>query len=97
MVRQLLFLLFISHFCYSQNTDSLWKVYNDKTQADTCRINALQTIAMILVSNKPDTTIILAQEVLKMAANLLGRASKIFSANALKWIAYAMPNVFKLH
>jgi len=30
---------------FSQNLDSLWKVYNNKNQSDTNRIKALQKIA----------------------------------------------------
>src|ERR1700744_1999683 len=68
---------------YAQNTDSLWKVYKDKTKPDTCHINALQKIAMSFVSNNPDTTIILAQEALKLAGSLSGKPAKIWTAKAL--------------
>jgi tetratricopeptide (TPR) repeat protein len=69
MRRVLLFIFLISasSVCFSQNIDSLWKVYNDKTKADTNRLKAINIIAWSYNSNNPDTAIILAEEVLKLA------------------------------
>jgi tetratricopeptide (TPR) repeat protein len=50
-----------------QNTDSLWSVYNNKTQADTNRLKALHVILRDYVSNNPDSALILGEQELKLA------------------------------
>src|ERR1700747_1485212 len=83
-----LFLVLVNMFVptQAQNTDSLWKVYKDKTQADASRIKALQELAMSYVSNKPDTTLVLAEEALQLADKLPGDDAKLCRANALNSI-----------
>ena len=54
----------------SQNTDSLWKVYSNKTQADTNRLKAIQLIVRYYASNNPDTAIILAGLEMQLANEL---------------------------
>ncbi|HEX7415484.1 MAG TPA: tetratricopeptide repeat protein [Bacteroidia bacterium] len=53
----------------SQNKkiDSLWNVYNNKAQPDTARLKAINKIAFQYTYNKPDTAIILAEQMLKLA------------------------------
>jgi len=61
----------------AQNTDSLWSVYNNKSQADTNRLHAIHAIAWSLVDNKPDTAIILAEQEVQLANALsLGKGKK---------------------
>jgi two-component sensor histidine kinase len=61
-----LFLL-LSSFCFSQNKDSLWLVYNNKAQADTNRLQALYTLANSYLDNNPYTSIVFAQLELQLA------------------------------
>jgi tetratricopeptide (TPR) repeat protein len=67
--KGLLFILLLIYtsFSVAQNLDSLWKVYNDKGQADTNRLKAIDDIAWSYNNNNPDTAIILATEELKLA------------------------------
>src|ERR1035437_5269455 len=51
----------------AQNIDSLWAIYNNKTQPDTNRLKALQIIAWNLRNNNPDTAIILAEQEVQLA------------------------------
>ena len=69
MKKGLLFILLLIYtsFSVAQNLDSLWKVYNDKGQADTNRLKAIDDIAWSYNNNNPDTAIILATEELKLA------------------------------
>jgi len=53
--------------CTAQNIDSLWKVYSNKNQADTIRLQAIQKIAWSYVFNNPDTAFVLAQQELQFA------------------------------
>ena len=89
MVRQLLFLLFISPFCYSQNTDSLWKVYNNKTQADTNRLKAIDALAGKCYTNNQDTIITLSEQEVTFAAEI---NQKKYEANANNNIGVAYMN-----
>jgi hypothetical protein len=43
--------------CFSQNKklDSLWAIYNNKTESDTNRIKAIHAIAWGHCNNDPDT------------------------------------------
>ena len=77
-------------FCFSQNTDSLWSVYNNKSLADTSRLKALDDIAVSYTFNNPDTAIVLADQELTYA-NMIP-AGKIWAANAIKTIGVAMMN-----
>jgi tetratricopeptide (TPR) repeat protein len=63
----LLFLITISCLSYAQNLDSLWKVFNDKSEADTSRLKAIHEITWSYRSNKPDTAISLAAQELLLA------------------------------
>ncbi len=63
----ILFLSTITKQFYAQNLDSLFKVYNDKTKPDTERLKAIDVIALSFKNNNPDTTIILAEQQLKLA------------------------------
>src|SRR6185437_14630596 len=87
MKKWLFFIFLITCFCFSngQNLDSLWKVYNDKTQIDTNRLKAIQTLVRNYSTNNPDTAIILAQQEEKLA-DLLP------ATNKKKWIADALSN-----
>ena len=56
---------------YAQtNLDSLWGVWNDKTQPDTNRLNAINNIALSYRHDNPDTAIILAEKQLAFAQRL---------------------------
>ncbi len=87
----LLFIIIgIVKLSYSRNLDSLWKVYNNKNQADTNRLNAIQAIAWQYRYNNPDTAILFAEKQLNFAnsnSNL-----KKWSANALNIIGMASAN-----
>src|SRR4051812_45634194 len=54
-------------FSQTKKLDSLWTIYNNKTQADTNRLSAIHNIAWRYYRNNPDTAIILAEQELKFA------------------------------
>src|ERR1700745_1994173 len=91
MSRFLLFIFLSICSCLSvgQKLDSLWKVYNDKTQADTARVNAIHNIARSYMNNKPDTAIILAEQELKLANSISINKANIWAANALNVLGIA--------
>jgi tetratricopeptide (TPR) repeat protein len=71
-MKKLLLFIFLTitscvSFSQTKKLDSLWAVYNNKTQADTNRLKAIDAIAWRYTSNKPDTSIILAQQQLQLA------------------------------
>ena len=80
-----LFSYFRSQDCFTQNKDSLWKVYNDKAQVDTNRLKAIQTIAINYFNIKPDSTIIMAEQELELAKQ---KAQKKFEGKALYIIGH---------
>ena len=64
MFRTALFLFFIVWLtsAYAINLDSLWGVWNDSTQPDTNRLNAIQNIAWdVYYKTQPDSTYYFAQ------------------------------------
>ncbi|HXU27652.1 MAG TPA: hypothetical protein VN698_10500, partial [Bacteroidia bacterium] len=71
MKKSLLFFcsafLLLSSFCFSQNKDSLWLVYNNKSKADTVRLKALYDLANSYLNNNPYTAIVFAQLELQLA------------------------------
>lgn len=77
-----IFLIFGCYFGYTQNIDSLWRVYKDKTQADTNRLRAIQAISFNLRNSNPDTAIILALQQLKTIGSFDVEKRK-------KWEAFA--------
>ena len=74
---------------FAQNTDSLWKVYNDKNQVDTTRLSALHAIGKSYVSNKPDTAIVFGELELKLANTLPANRAKYWVADAYNLIGIA--------
>lgn len=87
-----LFLIFFAVGCsFSQNIDSLYTIYNNKTQPDTMRLNAIHEIAIFYLYNNPDTTLILAKQELELAKvmfnnakkNTIKQAGKKWQANSL--------------
>src|ERR1700740_1259309 len=93
MKRHLLFIfLFYSFISVGQNMDSLWKVYNNKTQPDTNRLKALQTISKSYITNKPDTSIILAEQLLALANSSPSGKNKKWIATAYNIIGVALKN-----
>ncbi|HEX7414622.1 MAG TPA: tetratricopeptide repeat protein [Bacteroidia bacterium] len=85
-------LLFLQSFCIGQNLDSLWKVYNNQSQADTNRIKAIQVIAWSYRSNKPDTAIVLAEQEIKFVNALPNGKGRKWAADALNTIGAAFTN-----
>ncbi|HXD92592.1 MAG TPA: tetratricopeptide repeat protein [Bacteroidia bacterium] len=85
MKKCLFFILLIACFCIStgQNLDSLWKIYNNKEQADTNRLKAIQTLIRNYATNDPDTAIVLAQLEEKLADLLPPSNKKTWIADAL--------------
>jgi len=59
--------LLLNTFCFSQNKDSLWLVYNNKSNADTTRLKALYDLANGYLDNNPYTAIVFAQLELQLA------------------------------
>ena len=81
--------IFASIISVAQNTDSLWKIYNDKTKADTNRVNAIHDIARSYINNNPDTAIILAEQELKLANSISINKANLWTANALNVLGIA--------
>jgi adenylate cyclase len=99
-IRTLIILCSISHSLNAQvNIDSLWKIWNDATKADTIRLYALDELAWDARYKNTDSSIILANLELEYAklknlkswqakaCNMLGVAYYIKSnyAKAIEW------------
>ena len=70
LFRAFLFVFLLCGFYAAKtqdNSDSLLRIFNTTNLADTTRLNALQKIAESYADNNPDTTIILAEQVIKFA------------------------------
>ena len=74
---------------FSQNIDSLWKVYNNKAIADSNRLKAIQGIVSFYRDNNPDTAIILAGQELKLAQT---SGLRKYEGSALNFIGFAFMN-----
>ena len=94
MRRYLLFtfLIFSHFFSIAQNIDSLWVIYNNKSQPDTNRLKALQTISKSYITNNPDTSIILAEQLLALANSSPSGKNKKWIATAYNLIGVALKN-----
>ena len=90
-MRKFLILLIacITGQSFSQNKDSLWKVYNNQSQADTIRLKALHAIVTMYRDNDPDTAIILAEQELKLAQTSKQRK---YEGSAVNFIGFAYMN-----
>jgi len=72
-----------SHSCFAQqpNLDSLWGVWEDKSQPDTNRLDAMKRIAWYgYIYTAPDSSIYFAQQLLELAESIEHRK---FVADAL--------------
>lgn len=63
----ILFSQFPFNNCYSENIDSLWRVYRNVKNHDTIRLRAFNDIAWSLLYTNPDSTYILGHIELEMA------------------------------
>jgi tetratricopeptide (TPR) repeat protein/serine phosphatase RsbU (regulator of sigma subunit) len=79
----LILLFFCSNPVISQNPDSLWNVYLDKTQADSNRAKAVNEVAAYYTNNNPDTAIILAHQALKFCVELRQKKHEARAHNSL--------------
>jgi hypothetical protein len=70
-----------SHVLYltSAILNSLWNIYNNKTQADTNHLNVIDAISWFYKGDNPDTSIILAEQELKLANTIPIQATNFFS------------------
>ena len=86
--------LLLCYFAVAQNkkNDSLWAVYNSKTQPDTNRLKAINTIAWSYSRNNPDTAIILAEQELKLANTIHSEKGKRWAAKAFSTIGASFIN-----
>lgn len=83
------FCIFLLFFCFNANAqdkklDSLWSIYNNKTQADTNRLKAIHKIAWDYLYINPDSTLVFANLELKLS---LDKNNQYFEAQALNSIA----------
>ncbi|MCD6019697.1 MAG: protein serine/threonine phosphatase [Bacteroidetes bacterium] len=76
------FFIFSCSICQAQTMDSLWAVYNNTSQNDTSRIKALLSIAKTIRDSKPDSSILLAEQAIKLAAALPNGKGEPFIAKA---------------
>ncbi|MEO8760452.1 MAG: tetratricopeptide repeat protein [Bacteroidia bacterium] len=82
-------ILLLHSFCFSQNKDSLWTVYNNASQADTNRLKALYDISWAYIYSNPDTAIILSEQQLQLAQRTKQRK---YEGIALKTIGVSFLN-----
>ena len=57
----------IANDCFSQNIDSLWRVYRNIKNPDTSRLEAFNDIAWSLLYTNPDSTYIMGHQELEVA------------------------------
>ncbi len=86
-----IFIIGIHSFIFSQtkNLDSLWKIFNNKTQADSHRLKIIHEIAWGYTSNRPDTAILLGEKELHLAQN---KKFKKYEAKAYNVLGAAYTN-----
>jgi tetratricopeptide (TPR) repeat protein len=82
-------LFFLRLVSYSQNNDSLWNIYNNKSLSDTNRIKAIHSIAWSYTNNNPDTAILLANFELELANSIPSKKGKMLSAGAYNTMGVA--------
>lgn len=87
MKKHSLFIILVICYCTSfaqtQLLDSLWKVYNNKSQADTNRLKAVHDIARNYININIDTAFILAKQELQLAQTM----------GQKKWEGHAFANI----
>jgi tetratricopeptide (TPR) repeat protein len=85
--KQIITFVFLLFCCFAiaqnKKNDSLWAIYNNKSQPDTNRLKAIHAIAWNYNSNNPDTAIILSKLELNLADSLPFEKGK-------KWVAKAL-------
>ena len=81
--------IFTAGTSFAQNTDSLWKVYDNNKQPDTNRLKAIHDIAWSYRNNKPDTAVLLAEQQLKLAQAC---KQKLYEGRALNTMGVALMN-----
>ncbi len=69
--------------------DSLWKIYNNQSKADTERLKAMDEISWSFRNNNPDTAIILAEQQKQLA---IKAAAIKYELNALTTIGISYKN-----
>jgi serine phosphatase RsbU (regulator of sigma subunit)/tetratricopeptide (TPR) repeat protein len=74
---------------YAQNSDSLWKTYNNRSVADTLRLQAIDDMAWVYLYNNPDTSIALAIRQIKFAEEVKNK-KHIGIANSTIGSAYML-------
>jgi tetratricopeptide (TPR) repeat protein len=84
--------IIVSQFGYAQKLDSLWKVYNNTTQADTNRLKAINIIAWSYNRSNPDTAIVLAEQQVKLSSNISTNKAKIWLSKAYNTIGVSFNN-----
>lgn len=71
---------------YSQNTDSLYQIFQNSNYPDTVRLQAVNTLSELSLYNNPDTAIWFANRSIEFAKKT---NNKIWQARAIPNIAYA--------
>lgn len=79
IIKLIVVFILISKCSFSQNNDSLLRVYNNTSLCDSTRLTALNDVAWNLSSNNPDSSIAVSQMVIKFATDSV--------KNPDKWIA----------
>jgi len=67
-------------------TDSLWRVYTDKQQQDTNRLNAIEQLARAYINIDPDSVLLLAEKQLQLAQQT--RQAR-YKANAYSYMGHS--------
>ncbi|HEY1054316.1 MAG TPA: tetratricopeptide repeat protein, partial [Emticicia sp.] len=69
-LRFAIVLLFFCNAARAQYPDSLWRIYNNNTEVDSKRLNAIKAVTVQYLRGKPDSAIIVAQMQLALAQKL---------------------------
>lgn len=68
-IKLIVVFVLISIYSFSQNNDSLLRVYNNNSLCDSTRLTALNDVAWNLSSNNPDSSIALSQMIIKFVTS----------------------------
>ncbi|MGZ3865849.1 MAG: tetratricopeptide repeat protein [Bacteroidia bacterium] len=83
------FLMIVSLSPYSQNRDSLGKVWNDKNKSDLTRLDAVQELMQYCFTYNPDTVIVLGEQELQLSKKGNSKKHKRYTSMGYKAIGLA--------
>lgn len=84
-----IFLFLLCTASQSQNLDSLWKIYNNKSTIDSLRLISIHKIANFYIYTNPDSAILVSEKEIQFAKE---KNNEKFESKALHSIALAYSN-----